>query len=332
MFGRTRSVRRSGSDDPDPSELVSLTHAFPEWNPVRISTAFLGQRSSVGVIVSRDGRLTHIWYNTKGLEAGHGLVQLTGPLSSTIGAFASLTRLDLSYNLLTGPIPGSFLGLSALRELVLEGNKLTGALGTVCSLQELEVLNLASNQFDSQIPPDITSLSNLRILNLAHNKLTGSIPNDIGNLSALKQLIISHNLLEGVLPPSLGSLMSLEIIFIYEPQLSPSIIPPYTPPQSHSDRVLQSEEDLPRNPYLFSPADLAFWIRRKCHGNLGSVDTACEAILLSGITGAQFFGMREDEFRLELGIDDVGARLTLMAEGARLLEAFEVSLPPTYEE
>ena len=84
-------------------------------------------------------------------------------------------------------------------------------------------LNLAYNQLDGVIPPELGQLSNLIRLDLQENSLTGTIPPELGELSNLTELLLGNvdlelfigrlgygNELSGQIPPALGRLSKLE--------------------------------------------------------------------------------------------------------------------------
>ncbi|CAI0629538.1 unnamed protein product [Linum tenue] len=70
-------------------------------------------------------------------------------------------------------------------------------------------LDLSSNDFTGEIPPQIGHLDYVKVLNLSHNKFTGPIPPSIANLSQIESLDLSHNNLSGVIPYQLTKLNSL---------------------------------------------------------------------------------------------------------------------------
>ncbi|GMP93134.1 hypothetical protein CsSME_00043095 [Camellia sinensis var. sinensis] len=56
------------------------------------------------------------------------------------------------------------------------------------NLTNLNFLNLQSNNFYSDIPPQLCHLRNLQLLNLAQNNITGNIPRCFGNFTAMVAL------------------------------------------------------------------------------------------------------------------------------------------------
>lgn len=100
-------------------------------------------------------------------------------------------KLDLSNKQLT-KLPSYVLNLNNLEELNVSSNQLTGALpAEIKNLKKLKILNL-SNNLMTGVPAEVGQLANLEILNLANNQLTG-LPYELGNLKNLKTLDLSGN-------------------------------------------------------------------------------------------------------------------------------------------
>ncbi|KAM2677861.1 hypothetical protein EV1_004355 [Malus domestica] len=70
-------------------------------------------------------------------------------------------------------------------------------------------IDLSSNNFEGEIPEEMTSLIALGTLNLSRNQLRGNIPSSIGNLRWLETLDLSCNRLSGQIPQSYSSLSLL---------------------------------------------------------------------------------------------------------------------------
>ncbi|RHN51145.1 putative transferase [Medicago truncatula] len=61
----------------------------------------------------------------------------------------------------------------------------------------LKSIDLSSNHFSGEIPPEIANLIQLVSLNLSRNNFTGKIPSNIGKLTSLDFLDLSQNKLRG---------------------------------------------------------------------------------------------------------------------------------------
>jgi len=128
--------------------------------------------------------------------------QITGPVPPWLGSLSKLEEITLDDNPFTaGSIPVELFNLAQLRWLGLRNCGRTGILsGDLARLQNLEVLELGSNQLSGPIPPEISQLSKLQVINLYENKFTGSIPASIRNLSQLEWLHLYDNQLSGNIP------------------------------------------------------------------------------------------------------------------------------------
>jgi hypothetical protein len=88
------------------------------------------------------------------------------------------------------------------------------------SLQYLQSLDLANNNFNSYIPSGFNKLEQLTRLNLYNCHFYGTLSNSISNLTYLTHLDLSGNDLSGAIPSSLLTLPSLENVFLEYNQFS----------------------------------------------------------------------------------------------------------------
>lgn len=109
-----------------------------------------------------------------------------GAESLNFSALRTLTRLDLSHNLLTGSIPPSIEVLGELCALLLQGNQIRGSIPVgIGNLTKLCFLMLHENDVSGGIPRQIGNMSSLVTLNLSNNHLVGDIPCEVGHLKHL---------------------------------------------------------------------------------------------------------------------------------------------------
>ena len=87
----------------------------------------------------------------------------------------------------------------------------------------LKSIDLSSNHFTEEIPPEIENLIQLVSLNLSRNNLTGKIPSNIGKLTSLDFLDLSRNNLLRSIPSSLSEIDRLGVLDLSHNQLSGEI-------------------------------------------------------------------------------------------------------------
>ncbi|CAN6560486.1 unnamed protein product [Malus baccata var. baccata] len=187
------------------------------------------------------------------------LNQLSGSLPANMGLkVPNLETLDVAKNnLVSGPLP-NLSNASKLMVLDMSTNSFSGFLPiTLCSLKNLEFLNLKSNNFtiDASAPQVASTLSclfNLRYLTrldladnplnttipasrgnistslvhveLGNSNIRGNIPVDIGNLSSfLIELNLEKNQLSGAIPTSIQRLQNLQVLYLNDNELGGQI-------------------------------------------------------------------------------------------------------------
>uniref|UniRef100_A0A0E0K2E9 Receptor kinase-like protein Xa21 n=2 Tax=Oryza punctata TaxID=4537 RepID=A0A0E0K2E9_ORYPU len=139
---------------------------------------------------------------------------LTGNIPQTLGDITSLKGIYLAANKLSGSIPDKIWQLPNLLELVLGQNSLSGGIPhALRNLSSLETLTLELNMLGKSLPPNMgDALSNLQLLYLANNMFEGQIPASLGNASGLQQISLLANNFVGKIPASLGKLSDLSYL------------------------------------------------------------------------------------------------------------------------
>ena len=165
--------------------------------------------------------------------------EVSGQYPSSLGVLQNLKKLWLSYNNFNEPeIPYSWSGLESLRDIYLNGvsgkipsfigeawkklvrlwitsGTLTGEFSTsLCTLQQLQEIDLSENNLSGTLPTCICQLTSLEFLDLCNNHFTGSIPYCLGSLSELRLLFLTWNYFSGILPTSIGNLTKLQSLDI----------------------------------------------------------------------------------------------------------------------
>ncbi|XP_018515224.2 LOW QUALITY PROTEIN: receptor-like protein 30 [Brassica rapa] len=135
-------------------------------------------------------------------------------LPPNMSGLHNLEVFRVSSNSFVGTFPTSLFRIPSLREVYLNGNQFEGPLefGNISSSSsELELLELASNDFHGPIPEDISLFRKLDIISLSNNSFTGSIPGSMFKLVSLSELDLSYNKLEGQVPSFLWRIYTLRL-------------------------------------------------------------------------------------------------------------------------
>ncbi|KAG2262862.1 hypothetical protein Bca52824_069941 [Brassica carinata] len=113
-------------------------------------------------------------------------------LPSNMSGLRNLVRFDARGNSFVGNVPTSLFTIPSLEEVSLSGNQLQGPLefGNTSSASELNVLDLAFNNFHGPIPGSMSRLVFLFYLDLSYNKLEGQVPSVCWGIDTLA---LSHN-------------------------------------------------------------------------------------------------------------------------------------------
>ncbi|XP_072977531.1 receptor-like protein EIX2 [Typha angustifolia] len=197
---------------PDGLELLDLSNNFisgplPKLLPTSITYLSLSNNSISGSIPSSICEGTNL--EALDLSANH----LSGELPRCWLQGSSLRLMDLSNNNITGEIPPSMGSLTTLQSLDLNRNNLYGELPSELQYcKNLFFLDLGNNNFSRKIPIWIgEKLLNLRYLQLRSNMFDGNIPPQLAQLTALQVLDLSDNKLSGSIPRSFSNFTGMMI-------------------------------------------------------------------------------------------------------------------------
>ncbi|XP_062229326.1 protein STRUBBELIG-RECEPTOR FAMILY 8-like [Phragmites australis] len=133
-----------------------------------------------------------------------------------------VTSIKVSGMGLNGTLGYQLSSLQALKTMDLSNNNLHDSIPYQLPAN-LSYLNLARNNFSSNLPYFISNMVSLDYLNLSHNSLFQEIGELFGNLNSLSELDISFNNLTGNLPISMSSLSKLSSLYMQNNQLSGTV-------------------------------------------------------------------------------------------------------------
>ncbi|KAK6151922.1 hypothetical protein DH2020_014557 [Rehmannia glutinosa] len=147
------------------------------------------------------------------LDLSYNSIQ--GNIPQEIGNLFNLKMFTLRYNRLAGSVPLALYNISSIERFDLTGNSFHGNIpDSIChgTFPSLEGLYLAANDFDGEIPANLSKCSKLRILSLSYNRFSGSMPREFGNLRQLQILYLGDNNFTGEIPEELGNITTLREI------------------------------------------------------------------------------------------------------------------------
>lgn len=123
-----------------------------------------------------------------------------------------VTALRLPYMGLGGTISPHIGNLSFLTNLSLTTNNFQGDLPHELSrLRRLKRLVLHINELGGELPASLQHCQKLEVLSVAGNKFTGVIPTELTALLFLRYLFLGSNYFTGTIPAALGNMSSLEM-------------------------------------------------------------------------------------------------------------------------
>jgi Leucine-rich repeat (LRR) protein len=99
----------------------------------------------------------------------------------------------------------------------LAGNNLQGSIPPELAIlsNSLSIVSMSSNELGGELPSALFDMTNLRQLTLFENRLVGSLSSHVGQLTRLESLDVGGNQLTGTLPSSLGQMQRLAGLSVY---------------------------------------------------------------------------------------------------------------------
>nr|DAD32254.1 TPA_asm: hypothetical protein HUJ06_011105 [Nelumbo nucifera] len=209
------------------SGLIGTLYQFNFSSFPKLTSLNLNLNTFFGAVPTQIGLLSKLAFldlrQVSHLHLGGNYLDSPDPIR--FKSMASLTDLNLHYNLLTLEVPPFIFQCSKLIFLDLSYNNFTSMIPVqlVTSLKDLKFLNLTQNQFEGPIPMEIKNLAELQELKQGENRLNGTIPSEIGLQSNLRILELHENPFHGPIPSSIGSLRMLERLNLLKEGLDSSI-------------------------------------------------------------------------------------------------------------
>ncbi|KAH9771545.1 putative LRR receptor-like serine/threonine-protein kinase [Citrus sinensis] len=172
---------------------------------VNLESLFLGFNELVGKVPGKLGFLPKLRILV--IHSNN----LSGEIPSSFGNLSSLEVLSATVNQFVGQIPETLSELKMMRYISFGGNKLSGEIPfSIYNLSSLNCFSFLYNQLQGSLPSDLGfTLPNLEVLNVADNQFVGPIPASISNTSNLMKLAIGGNGFSGKVP-SLENLHKLQ--------------------------------------------------------------------------------------------------------------------------
>ncbi|KAK8365043.1 hypothetical protein V6Z12_A02G024800 [Gossypium hirsutum] len=143
--------------------------------------------------------------------------RLEGKLPRSLAKCTQLTVLDVGSNMINDTFPFWLEKLTYLMVLILRENRFYGQIKHFkhkSVFPTLDVLDIASNQFSSELSIDFLQATRLRSLKIGGNKLEGKLSRSLVNCTALEVLDIGNNMVHDTFPFWLEKLPSLKVLVL----------------------------------------------------------------------------------------------------------------------
>lgn len=152
-----------------------------------------------------------------------GSSRLNGTIPNVLAQLPNLSTIIIQDSVVVGTIPN--FSQASLTVVSFSSNRLYGqipiAWGT--SANNLQSIQIGTNQINGTLPAALSNLRNLRRLDLSVLLLTGTIPESYGNLINLQALNLGNNMLTGAIPASFSQLVNLTSLSLYSNRLNGTV-------------------------------------------------------------------------------------------------------------
>ncbi|TYI38404.1 hypothetical protein ES332_A02G024800v1 [Gossypium tomentosum] len=143
--------------------------------------------------------------------------RLAGKLPRSLAECIQLEVLDVGSNMMNDTFPFWLQKLPYLKVLILRENRFYGQIKHLkykFVFPNLDVLDIASNQFSGELSIDFLQASRLRSLKIGGNKLEGRLSTSLANFTALEVLDLGNNMVHDTFPFWLEKLPSLKVLIL----------------------------------------------------------------------------------------------------------------------
>ncbi|XP_016707535.1 receptor-like protein 9DC3 [Gossypium hirsutum] len=143
--------------------------------------------------------------------------RLAGKLPRSLAECIQLEVLDVGSNMMNDTFPFWLQKLPYLKVLILRENRFYGQIKHLkykFVFPNLDVLDIASNQFSGELSIDFLQASRLRSLKIGGNKLEGRLLTSLANFTALEVLDLGNNMVHDTFPFWLEKLPSLKVLIL----------------------------------------------------------------------------------------------------------------------
>ncbi|KAA0067565.1 phytosulfokine receptor 1-like [Cucumis melo var. makuwa] len=139
--------------------------------------------------------------------------RLRGNVSESLGDLVQLKTLNLSVNLLTNSFSPNLFSLQNLEVVDLSSNDFYGYAPFNITSPSITFLDISKNNFIGEVDPGFCHIAKqIQALKLSSNRLHGKVLPGFGNCSFLEELSLASNFLSGDLPQDLFAMSKLKVL------------------------------------------------------------------------------------------------------------------------
>ncbi|KAE8648301.1 phytosulfokine receptor 1-like [Cucumis sativus] len=139
--------------------------------------------------------------------------RLRGNVSESLGDLVQLKTLNLSDNFFTNSFPSNLFSLQNLEVVDLSSNNFYGYAPLNITSPSITFLDISKNKLIGEVDPGFCHIpKQIQTLQLSSNRLHGKVLPGFGNCSFLEELSLASNFLSGDLPQDLFAMSKLKVL------------------------------------------------------------------------------------------------------------------------